>query len=144
MILLDTNIVSEGFRPRPNASVVAWLDAQPMNSLFLCTPVLAELRFGVEKLAPGPRQDDLRRRVDQIEHVIFQDRILLLDAAAASEFGRLTALREKAGRRIEPMDGLIAAIAVSQRASLATRDVGDFVEIGLDLINPFEHPASTG
>jgi toxin FitB len=143
LIVLDTNIVSESFRPRPNPSVVAWLNTQPKSSLYLCTPVLAELRFGIEKLPSGPRQNDLRLRIDRLEHVLFQDRILLLDPSAASEFGRLTAARERMGRRIEPMDGLIAAIALSNRMTLATRDVSDFADIGLDLINPFEASPST-
>ena len=137
MILLDTNVISESFRPRPNEAAISWLKAQPPASLYLCSPILAELRYGVEKLASGKRQRDLRLRVDHIE-TFFRDRMLIFDAAAATEFGRLAAYREKAGRRIEPVDGFIAAIAAVHNAILATRDVDDFAGLGIELINPFE------
>jgi toxin FitB len=143
MILLDTNIVSEVFRPRPHPGAMAWMDAQPLGTLYLCSPVLAELRFGLERLDTGRRKDRLRADLNRFEKELYADRILTFDAAAAEEFGRLTAHRESIGRRIEQMDRLIAAIAVAQRATLATRDIGDFAEIGLDLVNPFEHPAPT-
>jgi predicted nucleic acid-binding protein len=141
MILLDTNVVSEGWKPRPNAAVVAWLNAQPTNLLYLCTPVLAELRYGVERVSPGRRKDRLYAWVNRIETEIYRDRILQLDAAAASEFGRLAARREQIGRRMEPMDALIAGIAASQGAIIATRDITDFDDLGLELINPFETSA---
>jgi predicted nucleic acid-binding protein len=136
VIVLDTNVISEGFRALPNEAVISWLKAQPPESLYLCTPVLAELRYGVEKLPSGRRQRDLVFRVDSVES-FFRDRILVLDAAAAAEFGRLAALRQRKGRRIEPMDGLIAAIASAQRFALATRDIDDFIGLGIELINPF-------
>jgi predicted nucleic acid-binding protein len=141
MILLDTNVVSEGWKPQPNAAVVAWLNAQPTNLLYLCTPVLAELRYGVERVSPGRRKDRLYAWVNRIETEIYRDRILQLDAAAASEFGRLAARREQIGRRMEPMDALIAGIAASQGAIIATRDITDFDDLGLELINPFETSA---
>jgi toxin FitB len=141
VIILDTNIVSESFRPRPNASVTAWLNAQPASSFYLCTPVLAELRFGVERLAGGRRKRDLQMRIAKIETEFFADRVLVFDLAAAAEFGRLTAQRERAGRRMEPMDTCIAAIALVHRAEIATRDTNDFADIGLTVINPFEASA---
>ena len=136
MIVLDTNLISEGFRPIPNEAAIAWLKAQPVESLYLCTPVLAELRYGVEKLPSGRRQRDLLGRVDSVED-FFRDRLLVLDQAAAAEFGRLAALRQRKGRQIEPMDALIAAIASAQGFALATRDIDDFADLGIELINPF-------
>jgi len=138
MILLDTNVVSENLRPQPSAIVVAWIDAQSANELYLCTPVLAELRFGVERLAPGRRRTNLQAAIDRIENSYFRGRILPLDIAASAAYGRIAATRERMGRRIEQMDALIAAIALAQRAPLATRDIGHFSDLGLDLINPFE------
>jgi toxin FitB len=138
MILLDTNIVSDPSRPSPNLAVRAWLDTQPSASLFLCTPVLAELRFGVERLPPGARKNRLRAATDQIENDLYWGRILAFDGAAAAEYGRLAAMRERAGRRLGQMDALIAAIALTHRAALATRDTTDFADLGLELINPFE------
>jgi predicted nucleic acid-binding protein len=138
MILLDTNVVSEPWKPRPSMHVLAWLEAQAFNSLYLCTPVLAELRFGAERLDSGLRRDRLRALIDRVEQEGYRDRILSLEIAEAAEFGRLAALRERAGRRIQPMDALIAAIALTHRAVLATRDVGDFIGLGIELVDPFE------
>jgi toxin FitB len=138
MILLDTNVVSEGWKPRPSAAVISWLDAQAPQELYLCTPVLAELRYGVARLPPGKRRERIEAWVNRLEAEIYRDRILMLDADAAAEFGRLAAIRERLGRRMEPMDALIAGIAASQGASIATRDTADFDGIGIDLVNPFE------
>jgi hypothetical protein len=139
MILLDTNIVSEVSKPHPNAGVIAWLDAQAAVSLFLCAPVLAELHYGVERLPPGSRQQRLRGWVERLENDFYLGRILPLDAAAAVEFGRLAVKRERLGRRLEPMDALIAAVAIANRMALATRDADDFAGLGFDVINPFEY-----
>jgi toxin FitB len=138
MILLDTNIVSEGLRPRPSMMVKAWTDAQRHSTLYLCTPVLAELRFGLELLEDGRRKDDLRHAIDKIENDLFRDRILPFDIAAAREYSLLAASRQKKGRRIDLVDGLVAAIARAQGARLATRNLSHFADLGLELINPFE------
>jgi toxin FitB len=138
MILLDTNVVSEVWRPRPTAAVIDWLDAQPATSLYICTPVLAELRFGVERLPAGRRRDYIQSLVDILEADTYRGRILTLDAAAAAEFGRLAARKERTGRRMQPMDALIAAVAKSNGATLATRDVEDFADLDLTLVNPFD------
>jgi hypothetical protein len=138
MILLDTNIISEIFRPQPDTAVIAWLDDQSRSLLYLCTPVLAELRFGLERLAPSQRQNRLRATIDQFENDLYRDRILVFDSAAASEYGRIAAKRQRAGRPIEQMDALIAAIALTHGAAIATRNMKDFAEVGLELINPFE------
>ncbi len=138
MILLDTNVVSEGLQPRPNMSVLAWTDAQHHEALYLCTPVLAELRFGLALLDDGIRKDYLRRGIEKIEGDLFLGRILSFDVAAAREYADLAAERQKKGRRIDLMDGLIAAIARAHGATVATRNVAHFAELGLDLINPFD------
>jgi predicted nucleic acid-binding protein len=141
MIVLDTNVVSEAWKPRPDKRAMAWLEAQAFNSLYLCTPVLAELRFGAERLAPGSRRDRLRTLIDRVENEGYRGRILSLDVADAAEFGRLAALRERVGKRMEAMDALIAAIAVTNRATLATRDIDDFTGLGIEIVNPFEFAA---
>jgi predicted nucleic acid-binding protein len=138
MILIDTNVVSEIYRPQPNASVLAWLDAQPRDLLYVCTPVLAEMRFGVALLEPGLRKDRLRITIDRIENELYRDRILVFDVPSAAKYGRIAALRQKAGRIMGQLDGLIAAIALANSATLATRNTRDFTDLGLDVINPFE------
>lgn len=136
MILLDTNVVSESFRSKPSEIVQAWYKAQTEENLFLCTPVVAELRYGIERLPAGSRRNRLEKVVDAIEER-FLDRILPVDRNATYEFGRIVARRSQMGRPIATMDGLIAAIALSHRATLATRDLSDFEGVGLGLINPF-------
>ena len=138
MIILDTNVVSEVWRPVPNAAVLDWLRSRPAASLYLCAPVLAELRYGIERLEAGRRRELLKVAVDRLEAEGYRDRILPLDSAAAAEFGRLAVKRERVGRRMQTMDTLIAAIAITNRAALATRDTKDFADLGLDVINPFE------
>jgi hypothetical protein len=141
VIILDTNVVSEGWKPRPSIAVTSWLNAQAPQELYLCTPVLAELRYGVARLPPGKRREYIETWVNRLEGEIYRDRIFTLDVEAAAEFGRLAARREELGRRMAPMDALIAGIAASQGASIATRDTTDFDGIGIDLINPFEPQA---
>jgi predicted nucleic acid-binding protein len=139
MILVDTNVVSEAMRPQPDRAVIAWLNAQGWESLYLCTPVLAELRYGIERLPRGRRKTFLQAAIDRIEHELYHGRILSFDQVAATNYGRLTARREQQGRRMEQMDALIAAIASSHGAAVATRDASHFVDLGFDVINPFEN-----
>ena len=138
MILIDTNVISEVMKQQRDQAVIAWLNGQLWDTLFLCTPVLAELHFGVARLAAGRRKELLATALDRIEGDLYHGRILTFDQAAASTYGRLTAERQRKGRRIGQMDAMIAAIAVTHRAVLATRDTADFAGLGLDLINPFE------
>src|SRR5262245_37032558 len=119
MIILDTNVVSEPWRPKPSTAVLSWLETQQVASLYLCTSVLAELRYGCGRLERSRRKDRLRAADEQVESEGYLDRILPFEAAAAAEFGRLAAMRERVGRRIEPMDAMIAAIALAHRAALA-------------------------
>jgi predicted nucleic acid-binding protein len=142
MIVLDTNVVSEGFRPRPNNAVLNWIDAQSEGNMYLCAPVVAELRYGVERLATGRNQNDLRRAVENIVEGLFQGRILPFDSAASIAYARVMVRREQIGRRIAQMDAMIAAIALTQGATLASRDTRDFADIGLELVNPFDAPAA--
>ena len=141
MILLDTNIVSEVYRPRPDPSVIAWLDSQPLEDLYLSTPVLAEMHYGLSLLEPSARKDRLQRSLDRLENEVYRDRILVFEKAAAIEYGRIAALRHRAGRSLGKLDGLIAAIALTHGAAVATRDVRDFSGLGLEVINPFESSA---
>jgi predicted nucleic acid-binding protein len=136
VILLDTNVLSEAWRPRPSAIVRTWLDAQTQDNLLLCTPVLAELRYGIERLGSGKRRRWLEEAVNQAEKE-FSDRILPVDRNAAHEFGRVVARRDRSGRPIGTMDALIAAIAICHRATLVTRNLTDFAGLDLALVDPF-------
>jgi predicted nucleic acid-binding protein len=138
VIILDTNVVSQGFRAKPHMAVRLWMDAQPPDTLFLCAPVLAEIRFGIARLEPGTQQDRLRAGADRLENDQYRGRVLPFDAAAASVYGRLAAERQRIGKPVGRMDGFIAAIAVAQGAAVATRDTYGFSDFGLTIIDPFE------
>ena len=138
MILIDTNVISETMRRQPNAAVTTWLDRQVWGSLFLCMPVLAELHHGIERLSAGRQRQDLAHALDRIQNDLYYGRILSFDEPAAARYGQLTARREQQGRRMGEMDALIAAIAMTHRATIATRDMHDFDELGIELINPFD------
>lgn len=136
-MLLDTNVISEMWRLKPNARVTDWLDRHPFSDLFLCTPVLAEIRFGIEKLPIGSRRTYLERVADQFLASTNRESVLQFDIGAAFIFGSICAHRERIGRRIELLDAMIAAIALANQMPLVTRNVEDFAEIGLTLIDPF-------
>jgi predicted nucleic acid-binding protein len=138
MILIDTNTVSEVFKQSPNRNVERWFRAQPESALFICTPVIAELHFGVRLLPEGKRKRELSRFVEDVETNYFADRVLILDIAAAQHFGEIRATRQIAGTPIMPMDALIAAIARANSMTLATRNTRDFEGLGITLVNPFE------
>src|SRR4030095_16430499 len=106
--------------------VKAWPDPKRHSTLYLCTPVIAELRFGLERLQNGRRKTDLRQGIDRIENDLFLDRILSFDLAGARGNWLVMVVRQRRGRPIELMDGLVAAIARSQGASLATRNTSHF------------------
>jgi predicted nucleic acid-binding protein len=138
VIILDTNVISETLRPVPNDVVRAWFDAQDDEALYLCAPVLAEMRFGVERLAAGAKQQWLREEVDRLEHQEFSRRVLPFDATAAMIYGRIVAERERSGRPMAVLDGMIAAIALQHDAVVATRDTRDFALPDLTVVDPFD------
>jgi len=138
MILLDTNVISDVYRERPDPNAHKWLTSQRASELFLCTPVLAELYSGAERLPMGGRRRRLEEWIRKIEMEGFPTRILPFDQSAARDLGWIFQTRKSIGRPIGIMDALIAAVARSNDALLATRDVDDFTEIGLTVLNPFE------
>jgi predicted nucleic acid-binding protein len=138
MILLDTNVVSDSARLRPHPHVRAWMKAQWPTELFICAPVLAELMYGIERLPPGRKRSFLEGWLLTLEKEGFPDRVLAFDRRAAFEFGKILHWRTSRGRPIKTMDAIIASIARAESAKLATRDVADFSDLGLELVNPFE------
>lgn len=136
MLILDTNIISAVINPAANLQIVKWLELQKEGSLYLCAPVLAEMRFGVALLPDGARKNRIAEAYDNLERDLFGSRVLAFDAKAARKFAEVRALRQKAGRRIRSMDALIASIALANGAALATRNTGDFDALGLALVDP--------
>jgi hypothetical protein len=138
MIVLDTNVVSELFRPGAAPQVLAWVSAQTRLDLYVASPTMAEIRYGVVSLAAGRRKEELAERYAQIRQA-FRSNIFVFDLRAAEAFADIVVSREAAGRPIQPLDAQIAAIARSRGAAVATRDVGDFEDCGVTLIDPWAY-----
>jgi len=134
VILLDTNIISEALKPHGDRAVLAWLDAQAIETLFLSTITLAELRFGIAAMPVGKRRDILSRELDARVLPIFEGRVLPFGREAADAYGALRARARAAGRAINTADGYIAGIASAHGLDVATRDVGPFEAAGLRVI----------
>ena len=137
MILLDTNVVSEPLKLTGDAGVLTWLDAQIIETLYLSTISLAELRFGIAALAPGKRRDTLHTSLEQRILPLFVGRVLPFDAAAAEAYAVLRTRARAQGKAIAPADGYIAATAIDKGLMVATRDTGPFEAAGLTVINPW-------
>jgi predicted nucleic acid-binding protein len=137
VIVLDTNIVSEASKSDPSKRVLDWIRSEPLAALFTTTITEAELLYGIALLPAGRRRQLLEQAVIQILDEDFTGRILPFDSAAAQEFADIAAGRRRAGRPIGEADCRIAAIVRSRGASLATRNVSDFVDCGITLINPW-------
>jgi toxin FitB len=137
MIILDTNVLSEGLRPQPSTNVLLWMRSEPVAALFTTTITEAELFYGAALLPDGRRRRSLETVINQLLTVQLAGRILPFDSAAAREFADIAAARRRAGRPIGEADGRIAVIVRSRGASLATRNVSDFADCGLSLINPW-------
>jgi len=138
VIVLDTNVISEPLRSRPDAAVVAWLNGQSDTALFATSVTVMELRFGVERLPEGKRKADLWEVLDFTLSRLVGPRILLFDVPAATEAARIAAVAEAAGTPIGQADAQIAAIGRSHGFAIATRDTAPFQSAGLVVINPWE------
>jgi toxin FitB len=138
VIILDTNVVSEPLRPAPDARVLAWLDRQSSETLFLTSIGLAELAAGVAVLPAGKRRMQLHETVSRRVRDLFRGRILSFDAQAADAFGIAFAGARKAGNAIDFADCAVAAIAASRKFAVATRNVRDFRGTGVALLNPWD------
>ena len=137
MFVLDTNVVSELMRERPNPEVLEWIDNQLTGNLLVTSVTEAEIRTGIAILPEGERQRGLAAAAERLFGVFFAERILPFDSDAAQAYAMLAAERRAVGRPISQSDCQIAAIARSSGASIATRDVDGFEGCGLDVINPW-------
>lgn len=135
--LLDTNVVSEWVRPRPDAGVVVWLADADEDRVFISVVTLAELRYGIERLTAGQRRRRLDEWLKDELPLRFDGRVLPIDAAIADAWGRLTASREATGRPIAAADAFIAATAEVHGLALVTRNVSDFDGTVKAVVNPW-------
>ncbi len=135
--LLDTNVVSEWVKPRPDPGVAAWLADADEDSIFISVVTLAELRHGVQRLGSGRRRTKLDEWLRFELPSRFEGRILPIDSAVAERWGQVVALSDGVGRPIGAMDAVLAATAQVFSLSVVTRNVGDFDAVLQDLVNPW-------
>ena len=138
--LIDTNIVSEWVKPRPDAAVVRWLEQVDEDRVFLSVVSLAEIRFGIERLVAGARRTRLDLWLREELPSRFEGRIVPIDERVADACGRLLARARRAGRGLGAMDALIAATCEARDLVLATRHRTDFEELGIGLHVPQPGP----
>ena len=137
MIVLDTNVVSELMRPAPDPGVAAWVADRDAATLFLSAVSEAELRYGIAIMAAGRRRDALASAIEAMLREDFADRVLPFDSAAARAYATIAADRRAAGRPATQADAQIAATARSRTMAVATRNIYDFEDMGIDLIDPW-------
>jgi len=136
MIVVDTNVISELMRPDPAATVLTWMEAHDGPELYTTAITVAEVRYGVARLPPGPR----RQAFSDVTAGIFAgfaEKILAFDAVAAEVYAEVVSHRDELGMPIDALDAQIASICRACRSSVATRNVADFRDTGIDVVNPW-------
>jgi toxin FitB len=137
VIVVDTNIISEPIRPRPDERVLKWLDEQESGTLFLTATVVSEAFYGIERLPEGRRKNGLRTDLELLIATHFAGAVLPFDEAAARLYASLVASAARQGQTIHVGDAQIAAVALVNKFSVATRDVVPFEAAGVKVINPW-------
>lgn len=137
MIILDTNVLSALMQQQPDPQVVAWLDDQPAESIWLSSITLFEARYGLALLASGQRKKMLQERFEELLQQDLQNRVLLFDINAANHAAQLAAERKTRGRPVDMRDTFIAGIALARRATLATRNLRHFDDLSVPVVNPW-------
>ena len=138
MIILDTNVLSALMQHQPDPGVVAWLDLQQAQSIWISSITLFEARYSLELMASGQRKASLQERFEQLIQEDLESRILLFDANAATQAAQLAAQRKVRGRPVDMRDTFIAGIALARRATLATRNVRHFDDLLTSVVNPWD------
>lgn len=138
MILVDTNVISEPWKPTPDERVRAWIDAQTIETLYLSAITVAELRFGISAMPEGRKRAILDNRLEREVLPLFQGRVLPFDLEATRAYADFMAQAKASGRAIGKADGYIAATAVARGFTVATCDASPFEAAGLKVINPWE------
>jgi predicted nucleic acid-binding protein len=137
MIVLDTNVVSEALRPLPEPCVLNWLANQPRASLFTTTVTRGEVLYGIQLLSDGKRRRGLWDAAKKIFSEDFAGQVLSFDSDAADMYAEIAASRRMTGKPISQFDAMIVAMARSRGAILATRNLKDFEDCGVDVVDPW-------
>ena len=138
MILIDTNVISELWKAQPNPGVLAWVDAQTVETLYLSAITVAELRFGLATMPEGKRRTIYQERLENEVLPTFTGRVLPFNLDASQAYADLMARAKVEGKAIGKADGYIAATASACGLMVATRDISPFEAAGLKIVNPWE------
>jgi predicted nucleic acid-binding protein len=137
--LVDTNVLSEfNRRGEPNPQVKKWLASTPVDSLYASVVTFGEIRLGIELLPESKRRTQLEEWLEHDLHEWFAGRLLVIDEPIFNQWALLMARRELRGKPLDILDGLLAATALCHDLAVATRNVKDFAELGVELSNPWE------
>jgi toxin FitB len=136
MIIVDTNVASELMRASPAEAVLGWMRRQRADDLFTTAITVAEIRYGIERLPRGRRKDLLRSAARDV-FTLFSDQIMPFDSSAAEEYALVVSRRDRLGLPIDGFDAQIAAICRIRGAALATRNVADYRETSIEVIDPW-------
>jgi predicted nucleic acid-binding protein len=137
MVVLDTNVLSELIRPRPDPGVVEWIDQQNASEVRITAITAAELRAGVAVLPAGRRKSDLHLHIEALLDETFAGAVLAFDAQSANPYAEIVSARRNRGRPIAFQDAQIGAICLQHQMTLATRNTRGFADTGVDLIDPW-------
>ena len=135
--LLDTNIPSELMRPRPEPKVTDWIAAQDISVLFLSVVSIGELETGFTTMQDAVRRTRLEMALQRHLAILFPGRVLPVTQTIATRWGRLDGLRQLSGRPLSAADGMIAATALEHGLTVVTRNVKDFEQLGVPILNPW-------
>ncbi|WP_037078292.1 type II toxin-antitoxin system VapC family toxin [Neorhizobium vignae] len=136
-LLLDTNVLSEVTKPRPEAHVLEWLDGLDEDRAFISVVSIAEIRRGVALMDTGRKRDALAEWLARDLPHRFEHRVIPVDEPVALAWGDLMGLAKRSGRGLASMDGLIAATAIAHDLTLVTRNTKDFEGFGIEIIDPW-------
>jgi toxin FitB len=136
-IVLDTNVLSELMKPQGLITVKSWVGAQSRENLYITSITKAEILYGIAILPEGKRSRMLRESAQAMFREDFAQQMLNFDEQAASCFAEIAAHRQKIGRPLAQADGQIAAICLANNATIATRNVDDFLNCQIEIVNPW-------
>jgi hypothetical protein len=137
VIVLDTNVISEMFKPTPDTHVMEWLDRQKLETLYISAVTQAELKYGVYLLPEGIRRERLLSSILEVL-ALLEGRVLPFDAIAADQLAMAGVKAKRLGTQVEAPDAYIAATALAKGFAVATRNTKHFEPMGVAVINPWE------
>lgn len=136
--LLDTCVISELVKKKPNSEVVKWISKADENNLFISVLTIGEIHKGIEKIPESRRKENLYNWVNYELKERFKNRIIDFDLHAATIWGKAQAISEQSGKNMPSIDGLIAATGIAYDLTVVTRNTKDMEVSGVSLLNPWE------